>query len=226
MLVFDVYLNGRKRCRAGVGADGVLTAIVNWVKLTGPAARTARRMKQPLEESRLHIGGLSKGEHREWLAQNLKVGDRVGIVVGKARTSDPPIRRQARESRPRKREQTTFLNIDLDIYSRSPLDSLVQAFGRHVVTLYVGRQGRRHAAHLEMATYSQNPDRLIRRFADLVQRLSPANRRLWDAAQVREFNIGIQAASGPAYELHLNPKTVKAASAINATIGITVYGAG
>src|SRR6266540_2530922 len=42
MTVFDVYLNDRKRCRAGVGPDGVLTAIVNWVKLTGPAARAAR----------------------------------------------------------------------------------------------------------------------------------------------------------------------------------------
>jgi hypothetical protein len=89
MFVFDVYLNDRKQCRAGVGADGVLTAIVNWVKLSGPAARTARRWKQPLEESRIHVGGLSKGEHQAWLEKNLTVGDRVAIVVGRAGSAAP-----------------------------------------------------------------------------------------------------------------------------------------
>src|SRR5262245_42478097 len=151
MLVFDVYLNDRKRCRAGVGADGVLTAIVNWVKLTGPAARTARRWKQPLEESRIHVGGLSKGEHQAWLEKNLTVGDRVAIVVGRAGSADPPIRRQ-RVSKLPKQEASKFLNVDLDIYSSSPLDSLVKTLGRQVITLYAGREGRRHSAHLEMAT--------------------------------------------------------------------------
>jgi hypothetical protein len=63
MTVFDVYVNDRKCCRAGVGADGVLTAIVNWVKLTGLAAQAARRLKQPLEESRIHVGGLGRQAH-------------------------------------------------------------------------------------------------------------------------------------------------------------------
>jgi hypothetical protein len=226
MLVFDVYLNDKKRCRAGVGPDGVLTAIVDWVKLTGAAARRARRFKQPLEESFLHVGGLSKGEHQSWLEQNLKIGDRVAIVVGKASRADPPIRKRPRQPKPPKAAKTTFLNVDLDIYSTVPLESLVKAFGRRVLTLYVGPDGRRHAAHLEMAGASSNPDQLIRSFVRLVQRLPRAQRRLWDNAQLREFNIGIQSASGPAsYELHLKPATVKAASEITATIGVTVYGA-
>jgi hypothetical protein len=61
----------------------------------------------------------------------------------------------------------------------------------------------------------------------LVKRLPRSERRLWNAATRREFNIGIQAASGPAsYELPLDPATVRAAADVNATIGITVYGAG
>jgi hypothetical protein len=226
MTVFDVYVNDCKCCRAGVGADGVLTAIVNWVKLTGPAARTARRFRQPVEESRLHVGGLSKGSHRSWVEQDLKVGDRVAIVVGKASTVDRPLRQRSQMSRPAKREETTFLNVDLDIWSRSPLDSLVKALGPAVLALYVGREGRRHTAHLETASHSDDPDRLIRRFVAMVKRLPRAERRIWDRARLREFNVGIQAATAPAsYELHLEPATVRDAASVNAGVGITVYGA-
>jgi hypothetical protein len=225
MTVFDVYLNDRKCCRAGVGADGVLTAIVNWVKLKGPAARRARRLKQPVEESRLQVGGLSNGTHRSWLESIVAVGDRVTVAIGTAATVDRPLRQERRLSKPAKREETTFLNVDLDIRSVSPLDSLVKALGPSVFALYVGREGRRHVAHLETAIHSANPDRLIRRFVALIKRLPRAERRLWDRAHLREFNVGIQAAACPAsYELHLNPATVRAAASVNAAIGVTVYG--
>jgi hypothetical protein len=224
MTVFDVYLNDRKCCRAGVGSDGVLTAIINWVKLTGPAARTARRLRQPLEESRIHVGGLRKDTHRSWLQRDLSVGDRVAIVVGKARTADRPVR-QRRTSRPPNQGETRFLNVDLDIRSGSPLDPLVKALGPSVFALYVGRERRSHVAHLETASHSHDPERLIRRLVGLVKRLPRAERRLWDRARLREFNIGIQAAAGPPnYELHLDPATVLAAASVNAGIGITVYG--
>jgi hypothetical protein len=227
MTVLDVYVNNRKRCRAGVGRDGVLTAIVNWVKLVGPAARKARRFRHPVEESRLHVGGLSKGVHRSWVEQNLRVGDRVEIVVAKASTADPavPERLPARR-RPGPRE-TRFLNVDLDVWSSRPLDSLVKALGRRVYPLYVGREGRRYVAHVEMEHVRLDADRLIRGFVTLVKRLPRAERRLWNTATRREFNIGIEAASGPAsYELGLDPATVRAAAGVNATIGVTVYGAG
>jgi hypothetical protein len=38
MTVFDVVVNDRKVCRAGVGAVGVLSATVSWARLTGGAA--------------------------------------------------------------------------------------------------------------------------------------------------------------------------------------------
>jgi hypothetical protein len=225
MTVFDVYLNDRQCCRAGVGTDGVLTAIVNWVKLKGPAARRARRLKQPVEESCLQVGGLSNGTHHSWLERRVAVGDRVMIAIGKAGTVDRPLRQQRRLSKPATREETTFLNVDLDIRSISPLDSLVKALGPAVVALYVGQEGRRHVAHIETAIHSTNPDRLIRRFVALIRRLPRAERRLWDRAHLREFNVGIQAAAYPAsYELRLDPATVRAAASVNAGVGITVYG--
>jgi len=228
MTVFDVYVNDRKCCRAGVGADGVLTAIVNWVKLTGPAAQTARRLRQPPEESRIHVGGLSRGTHRSWLERNLVVGDRVTIAIARAGRADRPSRvhpERATSKRGSRREETTFLNVDLDIQSRSPLDPLVKALGSSVLALYVGREGRRHVAHLELATQSPSPDRLIRRLVALVQRLPRAERHLWFRAHHREFNIGIQAAASPfSYDLSLDAATVRAVATVDAGIGITVYG--
>jgi hypothetical protein len=225
MTVLDVYVNGRKRCRAGVGSDGVLTAIVNWVKLTGPAARTARRLKRPLEEARLHVGGLRGRTHRAWVDQNLALGDSVAIVLEKAAAFDAPIRQRQRAAEPAPaRQETAFLNVDLDIWSRTPLEPLVKALGRRVFALHVGREGRGYVAHLEMVRQSKDPERLIRHFVALVRGLPPAKRRLWDSARRREFNIGIQ--SGPTnYELHLDSATVQAAAAVKAAVGVTVYGA-
>jgi hypothetical protein len=63
MTVLDVYLNDRKVCRAGVGATGVLDAMISWVKLSGAPADTARRLGQPVEEARLSVGGLRHDAH-------------------------------------------------------------------------------------------------------------------------------------------------------------------
>jgi hypothetical protein len=235
MTVLDVFLNDRKLCRAGVGKDGVLDAIVSWVKLTGAAEKTARRLKQPVEEARLHVGGLRKDVHRTWSARRLEIGDRVAVILTRASMFDPPAREQPQVPRkhrsarqaPRGDEMSRFLNIDLDIVATSPLDSLVAGFGRRVVTLYVGREGRRYGAHLELPLESNEPDLLLRKFVKLVERLPPHSRRLWNQARVREFNVGIQAASKPhSFEIGLAPQTLAAVGRVNARVGVTVYGAG
>jgi hypothetical protein len=248
MKVFDVSINGRKICRAGVGADGVLTAIVGWSKLTGMAAAEARRLGQPPDETRLHVGGLRNDTHFSWSDRNLQPGDRVTIEVTQARTSDPPAGRkrndpaqqQRREKeyylrlkqkfdgQPQAGDETTLLNVDLDIWSRSPLDSLVAAFGRRVIVLHVGKEGRRHVAHLELARddRARGADRRIRDFVTLIRRLPAKVRASWNRAQRRDFNIGIQAAGKPfSHAAPLHSSTVRAVAAVNARIVVTVYGA-
>jgi hypothetical protein len=256
MTVFDVFVNDQKLCRAGVGADGVLSATVTWVKLTGSAGRTARHLKEPSAQAGLAVGGLSKGIHRQWPGRALKAGDRVTIAVAAARTFDRPAREEPQD--PQRREQqerryyqvlkrrfegppapssgdtrrgageseTRFLNVDLDIWARSPLDELVDAFGRDVCVLHVGKEGRSFGAHLELAAFPRGADRLIRRFVTLVETLPRSRRAMWNRARVREFNVGIQAGTSPySYELRLQPETLLAVARVDARVGLTVYSA-
>ena len=121
---------------------------------------------------------------------------------------------------------TKFLNIDLDLWSKSSLDPLLHAFGRKVVLLHAGKDGREYRAHLELASESGNPEVVLRRFVRLEQELPRPARALWNRARVREFNIGIQPAAKPhSFELHLKDATVRAVAVVNARIGMTVYGA-
>ena len=123
-------------------------------------------------------------------------------------------------------EGTTFLNVDLEIISRTPLDPLVQAFGRKVDVLHVGPWGRRYGAHVEVAGsgYRGNADSLVRRLVTLVKALPRNARRLWDTAQSREFNVGIEvAAKSRAFELRLEPETLRAVTDVAGRIVITVY---
>jgi hypothetical protein len=242
MIVFDVFLNKRKLCRAGVGADGVLNAIVSWVRLTGEAARTARRLRKPAEEMRLHVGGLRDQTHQRWPERALKIGDTVTITVGSAQKFDRPQTHKREDPAVRQQQErryylhlkekyegldaTRFLNVDVDIWSQSELQTLVDAFGKHVCVLHVGKEGRRYGAHLELARVGRDADGVIQRFVSLVEHLPGPARRMWARARIREFNVGIQAGRNPySYQLHLRPETVLGVARVGGRVGITVYGA-
>jgi hypothetical protein len=123
-------------------------------------------------------------------------------------------------------EATKFLNVDLEVFSRSPLDPLVAAFGKKVDILHVGKWGRRYSAHLEVAGsgYRADAERLIRRFVAMVKALSKSNRELWDRAQSRDFNLGIETASrSRAFELRLDRETLAALAGVKGSVVITVY---
>src|SRR5258708_36458080 len=100
---------------------------------------------------------------------------------------------------------TTFLNVDLDIHSRSDLQPLVTALGKRIFTCYCGRVRRHYEAHLELNKHPiRDADSAIRALAALIQALPGPERELWDRAKLREFNIGVQAAMQPfSYEISL-----------------------
>ena len=126
------------------------------------------------------------------------------------------------------RELTNFLNVDLDIFSKSDLQPLVTAMGTKVMVLHVGRYKGTYRAHLEVAGYSgydENADSTIRAFCAIIRALPKAALKLWNAAKVRDFNVGVQAGTQPpSFEIALAAETVRAASEVNARIVLTVYG--
>src|SRR3989442_985543 len=60
MKAFLVRVNGKRLCKAGIGPNGVLAAIVNWV---GGGPRRSRH-----GHFTFHLGGLDSrsGEHVDW----------------------------------------------------------------------------------------------------------------------------------------------------------------
>ena len=82
-------------------------------------------------------------------------------------------------------EATHFLNVDLDIYSRQDLGALVNALGKRVIVLDVGRIKRIHHAHLELAKTTKTADATIRAFCALIETLPKAKRDLWNGANCR-----------------------------------------
>lgn len=82
MKAFLVSVNGKRLWTAGVGPDGVLTTIVNWVG--GGSRRTADGAFH------FHVGGLDNrtGEHVDWETPGLGVGDTVTVEIIEAERVD------------------------------------------------------------------------------------------------------------------------------------------
>jgi hypothetical protein len=83
MRAFDIHLNGKHVCLAGVGEDGVLTAIIDHI--TGPKGSSLH----------LHVGGLVSpiGKHFLWSYRRLKVGDEIIVKIAETDSVDRPRKR-------------------------------------------------------------------------------------------------------------------------------------
>lgn len=84
MRAFEIYLNNRKLCRAGVGELGVLSAFVMWVG------------KSDSKDLTLYMGGLTSPdkENVSWIRERkLSVGDEVQIKIVEADSVDKPAHR-------------------------------------------------------------------------------------------------------------------------------------
>jgi hypothetical protein len=85
MRAFDIHLNDKKLCVAGIGDDGVLTTIVSWVTGRGRS------------DLFLHVGGIVNpaNEHVAWTDQKpLHVGDRIQLEIIESASVDKPKKKQ------------------------------------------------------------------------------------------------------------------------------------
>jgi hypothetical protein len=125
--------------------------------------------------------------------------------------------------------KTHFLNVDLDVWSRSRLEKLAEALEPRLSVLYVGSEGKRHGAHFEFngKRFDTDATYKVLHLLKAVEQLPARARRIWQDASVRELNVGVQAAGKPhSFEVRLSPKAVEAAARAGAGIVLTVYAPG
>ena len=117
-----------------------------------------------------------------------------------------------------------FLNVDLDIKSKSDPAAIAKAWENRAVSIHTHKLGRQYWLRGALVFQPKNPTDAIRRFAKLVRDLPPGARRLWTKASSKEFDIGIQAGferrSG---EWVLEPEVVRTIADLGARIRVTVY---
>lgn len=117
-----------------------------------------------------------------------------------------------------------FLNVDLEVASRTELRWLVEEFGADAVNLYCGPARGHFLATFEAPAGHRDPDSLIGHFCTLVENMPGAARRAWDAAFQRVFDIGYEAGVSPtSHQSDLRSDTIAAAARIGASLRITIY---
>jgi hypothetical protein len=86
MIAFEVVVDGQRICLAGIGEDGVLTAIIHWISDLPPEEATF-----------LSVSGMEsqRGEMLDWQVPPLAIGSEVLVRVTEAAESDPPGKRSA-----------------------------------------------------------------------------------------------------------------------------------
>jgi hypothetical protein len=107
-----------------------------------------------------------------------------------------------------------------------PLDGFVQALGDEACVLFVGGGRRKYEAHVELATshMAMSADDSTVALIRLIRGLPRLHQTIWDSAQRREFNVGIETGLEPnGFEFRLQRQTLQAIADVGGVLVITVY---
>jgi hypothetical protein len=100
MISFQISIDGRKICTAGVGDAGVTSVTASWVRRPSPEPASDDAVSGRFEEElTLDVGGLTHDPdgasvHVSWLRQPLRVGQQVTIAVVDTTAVDAPRTRE------------------------------------------------------------------------------------------------------------------------------------
>lgn len=105
MLAFEVYVNGKKKCIAGIGEPGVLTTTLTWVRSVADGHRRSS------EDTRLTVGGLVSrtDEFVDWFKSDARRGYEITIRNVEVATADTPKRRRRESPAQRRRHQKAYV---------------------------------------------------------------------------------------------------------------------
>src|SRR5688572_30683610 len=100
MIAFEISIDGRKQCTAGVPDLGVASVIASRVRRVARDPRSGQPIPGRFEEElTLDVGGLSHDPngasvHLGWLREALNVGQQIAITIVETEAADPPRTRE------------------------------------------------------------------------------------------------------------------------------------
>jgi len=116
-----------------------------------------------------------------------------------------------------------FLNVDLEIVSKTSLGSLARGHGRRVIVLHCGLFKKRHLLVLESSRQHKKPDAAIAALCSAVEHLTPAAKRIWQAAS-KDFDVGYELRSSErSSRFTLRQATLERVARLGATLTVTYY---
>lgn len=119
-----------------------------------------------------------------------------------------------------------FLNVDLEVGARTrkALAPLLAAFDGKLFELFRGRIGRLYRGHYEVSGCARDANTTVHMLADVIEALPRPARRAWNAASVRDFNIGVELERGvKSIELALDRDAVERITSLGGRVVFTAY---
>lgn len=128
-----------------------------------------------------------------------------------------------------------FINVDLEIgaRTRARLEPLIEQFKGNLFEMYVGRIRGLYHAHYEShgpsairrkGRRAPTPSAVIHELADAIERLDSAGRRAWNAASIRDFNVGVEIPRGVWSSEHaIDADAVQRIAALRGRVVFTAY---
>lgn len=118
-----------------------------------------------------------------------------------------------------------FINVDLDIVSRAKLGAIKASLSQTAYSLYSGpvRKGI-FLLRLECNSDPKDADTATIKLCTAIEALGSNERRLWDRALKRTFDVGYEIIPGcRAVQVSLRTETLQRATALGATVSFTCY---
>jgi hypothetical protein len=120
-----------------------------------------------------------------------------------------------------------YINVDLEVRSRTNLQPLADALSRRLFSLHVGGSKGDYLATFENgagAAKTGTPDLAIMRLVHAIDSLPPAIKSHWTKARDRVFDIGVAKAKGSkVFQLGLRTATVEAIVRLKARVALSFY---
>jgi hypothetical protein len=120
-----------------------------------------------------------------------------------------------------------FLNVDVDLVSRTPIDALRQELTARAVVLRDTCEEGKTTLSFEVLEQTLSPEECIVHVHALYRSLSAPLRRAWDECESRVLDIGVAHQEGRhSFALGLGQACLAQVAAMGCTVRLTLYGTG